>query len=250
MADFDSSLPIRTETDGDAVVKVVDTAGTNILVIDASGNISSLITDGTDTLAISAAGAASVDIAANSIGLATEVTLSTLNGKVTACDTGSVTISSALPTGANNIGKVYITDGTTDVDVGTSGELIVDQLTGAVWDVSLAVSGTAVTDYDTASAVASSGTSNHTYTVTAGKTLTLKQVSFSSSGRAKIEVQTGTPLSETTKFVGFSSTANPNITWAPLNGITVAATDNVKIIRTNRAISAQDLYSTIQGTEA
>jgi hypothetical protein len=41
-------------------------------------------------------------------GAATESTLSTLNGKVTACNTGSVTISSALPAGTNNIGDVDV----------------------------------------------------------------------------------------------------------------------------------------------
>ena len=41
-------------------------------------------------------------------GAATEATLSSLNGKVTACNTGAVTISSALPAGTNNIGDVDV----------------------------------------------------------------------------------------------------------------------------------------------
>lgn len=41
-------------------------------------------------------------------GAATEATLSTLNGKVTACNTGAVVISAALPTGANTIGAVNL----------------------------------------------------------------------------------------------------------------------------------------------
>lgn len=41
-------------------------------------------------------------------GAATEATLSSLNGKVTAVDTGAVTISSALPAGTNNIGDVDV----------------------------------------------------------------------------------------------------------------------------------------------
>ena len=41
-------------------------------------------------------------------GAATEATLSTLNGKVTACDTGNVTIGAALPAGTNVIGKVDV----------------------------------------------------------------------------------------------------------------------------------------------
>lgn len=45
-------------------------------------------------------------------GAATESTLSTLNGKITACDTGSVTISAALPAGTNLLGSIEISDGT------------------------------------------------------------------------------------------------------------------------------------------
>ena len=46
-------------------------------------------------------GTTNVDVVGNTIGLATETTLSTLDGKVTACDTGAVVISSsALPAGA------------------------------------------------------------------------------------------------------------------------------------------------------
>jgi hypothetical protein len=48
-------------------------------------------------------------------GAATEATLSTLNGKITACDTGAVTISAALPAGTNAIGKLAANSG---VDIG------------------------------------------------------------------------------------------------------------------------------------
>lgn len=41
-------------------------------------------------------------------GAATEATLSSLNGKVTACNTGAVTISSSLPAGGNKIGDVGV----------------------------------------------------------------------------------------------------------------------------------------------
>ena len=41
-------------------------------------------------------------------GAATEITLATLNTKVTACNTGAVTISAALPAGTNNIGDVDV----------------------------------------------------------------------------------------------------------------------------------------------
>ena len=81
MADFDSSLPIRTETDGDVVVKIgdgttasqywaidssgrglvtVEDASGNTIVINADGSLSSVITDGTDTLGINADGSINV----------------------------------------------------------------------------------------------------------------------------------------------------------------------------------------------
>lgn len=41
-------------------------------------------------------------------GAATETTLSSLNGKVTACNTNSVTIGTSLPSGTNNIGDVDV----------------------------------------------------------------------------------------------------------------------------------------------
>jgi hypothetical protein len=41
-------------------------------------------------------------------GAAAEATLSSLNGKVTACNTGAVTISASLPAGGNNIGDVDV----------------------------------------------------------------------------------------------------------------------------------------------
>ena len=68
------------------------------------GNITQ-IWDQTHKMAVTAAGRAEVDMSGTTIplptGAATEATLSTLNGKVTACNTGATVISSSvLPTGA------------------------------------------------------------------------------------------------------------------------------------------------------
>lgn len=59
-------------------------------------------------------------------GAATEATLSTLSGKVTACNTGAVTIGAAIPAGDNNIGNVDLaspipsgTNNIGDVDIAT-----------------------------------------------------------------------------------------------------------------------------------
>jgi hypothetical protein len=51
------------------------------------------------------------------------------------------------------------------------------------------------------------------------------------------------------RFVGFNSTANPNVLFPIVENIAVAAGVRVRIIRTNLDNQAQDLYSTISGHE-
>ncbi len=94
--------------------------------------------DGTNKLVVSATGAASVDgsgvtqpVSAASLplpaGAATEATLSSLDSKVTAVDTGAVTISSALPAGSAVIGHVIADSGSTTA---VTGNVTVVQPTG------------------------------------------------------------------------------------------------------------------------
>lgn len=70
-------------------------------------------------------GAVVVSSSALPSGASTEATLSSLNGKVTACNTGAVTISAALPAGSNAIGKLAANSG---VDIG---DVTVDNAAGA-----------------------------------------------------------------------------------------------------------------------
>lgn len=112
--------------------------------------------------------------------------------------------------------------------------------------------GTEINDYNTASAIAGGATSNHDYTVTAGKTLRLTQIEASASGKMKIEVQIETGVATNvfnTRFVQFSSTAETNMSISLRAPISVAAGVRVRIIRTNRDNQSQDLYSTICGQE-
>ena len=78
--------------------------------IPISDNAGSITVDG--TVAATQSGTWNITNVSGTIslptGAATESTLSTLNGKVTACNTGAVTISTALPAGTNNIGDVDI----------------------------------------------------------------------------------------------------------------------------------------------
>lgn len=105
---------------------VSGTDGTNarVLKTDSSGELqvdvlSMPTTTVTGTVAATQSGTWNVTNVSGTVslptGASTEATLSTLNGKVTACNTGAVTISAALPAGTNAIGKLSANSG---VDIG------------------------------------------------------------------------------------------------------------------------------------
>jgi hypothetical protein len=118
--------------------------------------------------------------------------------------------------------------------------------------ISPVIPGTPVDNYNTASAIAAAGTSNHDYTVTAAKTFYTKNFLASASGKLKIEVQYETAAASgvfNSVFVGFNSTANPNIEIPVPSEKTQVAGARIRIIRTNLDLLAQDVYSTTSGTE-
>lgn len=106
--------------------------------------------------------------------------------------------------------------------------------------------GTEINDYNTATAVAAAASDNHEYTVPAGNDFIAKRVWATASGKMKIEVQIDIGAGYVTKYVGFNSTANPNIdlTLAPIQ---LAAAEKIKVIRTNLDKQAENVYSTIEG---
>jgi hypothetical protein len=108
-------------------------------------------------------------------GAATESTLSTLNGKVTACNTGAVTISTALPSGANTIGKV---------DVNTLS--VIDLLDAGI--------------LDTSSTNIAGSASNPTQVV-ATLAAAVKKIQLLDTTGAFIGVYTGAAASEVLQFV-------------------------------------------------
>ena len=118
-----------------------------------------------------------------------------------------------------------------------------------VQQVSQAVSGNEVHDYDTAAAVASDATSNHDYTVV-GTTFFLKSVIFSGSGNVKAEIQTGPVASLATVAVAFLNGRQGDtkqVNFDPPVEVPVTSTGTVRVIRTNRQGAATDVYSTIVG---
>lgn len=112
--------------------------------------------------------------------------------------------------------------------------------------------GTEINKYNTTASLAAGSSVNHNYAITALKTFKGKMFWASASGKIKIEVQIspdGTTF--TTFWVGFNSTATPNIS-INLDLLTITDTgvgSVVRIIVTNKDLLAQDVYSTISGSE-
>lgn len=113
--------------------------------------------------------------------------------------------------------------------------------------------GTPVNDYKVATAVAAAASDIHDYAISAGKTFQGRMFWASGSGSIKVEVQIspdGTAF--TTKWVGFSSSATPNIEIS-LDNLYVSETgagSKIRMIVTNTDKKSQDLYSTLSGTES
>lgn len=102
--------------------------------------------------------------------------------------------------------------------------------------------------YQTVSAVANGSTGTITYTVTAGKTLYLKQIMGSSSG-GPCRVQVDYGAGPTIICVSFYSTASPYfaMTFAQPIAIVAGTAVNIKIL--NSVGVAQDVYGFIGGHE-
>lgn len=114
--------------------------------------------------------------------------------------------------------------------------------------VDTVVLATEVHSYDTTASVAGDGTDNHDYPVV-GTTFLLKEVVFSCSGGGKVEIQTGPVASLVTIAVGFVPKHGGSfiLPITPAREVPVTGTGTVRLIRTNRESSAQDVYSSIFG---
>jgi hypothetical protein len=219
-------------------------------------------TDGTNSQAYTAAGEAKVTITeplpagTNSIGTVVAsnfpTTVDTNYGTV-----GANTIRTAAQIG-NATGAADFNNGATDAQtlrVAANlavGGANVSGTNPVPVSITSALVGTSINDYNTAAAVAAGGTSNHVYTITSAKTFNGKKIWASASGALKIEVQVSPDGSTyTTKWVGFNSTATPNITidLDELVFLESGTGSTIRIIRTNEDKKAMDVYSTISGTE-
>lgn len=273
MSDYNSSLPIRTENNGDAVVKITDgTITSQLLKIAADGSVAitdnggSLTVDGTVEL-----GATTLAALENITVTATDLDIRNLvfatdkvdvGGSVVALDATTltalenVTVQNAAGASAVNIqdggnsltvdatnlnirdlipsrDAVKISDGTDSLAINADGSLNVV--------ISDSTPGTAVSDFNTSVSVAGGASSTHTFTSTGNFNLT--QVTASGTGKMKVEIR----VNAVTKCVLFNSTANPNMLLELSQPIVATTGQTVTVVRTNREGQAQDVYSTIIG---
>jgi hypothetical protein len=243
MADFDSSLPIRTENNGDVVSKICDaTVESQQLKVNADGSIDVnasipagtkvIITDGTDDLAINADGSI------NSVVSATDLDIRDLAFATDKVDvTGSDVTVSSLPA---NVDIRDLTAASDSVAAHLFDEAGVAFSSTNPLPVEFFENQTEAFDYDQASAIAGNASSTHTYAAPAN--FKLKEAFISASGKVRAELK----INSVTVAVGFNSTANPNISFRFDKGLNASGV-NIEIVKTNLDKQSQDLYSTIVG---
>lgn len=241
MADYDSSLPARTESAGDIDVFISDaTTPTQKLKVNADGSIDTnfavgskvIVTDGVDDLEVNVDG--SINVKQDKLAFATDtvdVSGSDVTATVTAVDLDIRDLVAATDSVQANLfdeaGVAYSQSNPLPV------ELTQDQ------------TGDEIVDFNTSAAVAKDASVNHDYAVSAGKLFLGEEAWISGSGKLKAELLVNGAI----KWVGFNSTANPNIR-IPLEKIMKAnATEVIRFTITNRDKQAQDVYSTLAGLE-
>lgn len=317
MADFNSSLPIRTESAGDVDIFISDaTTPTQKLKVNADGSIDTnfatgakiIVTDGTDDLEVNADGSVNAVVTDGGGSLTVDGTvdvgtLTSITNDVNIADGGNSITVDAVDLDVRDL--VFATD---KVDVSgssvtvTATQLDIDDLDFATDSVDVSGSSVTIADggnsitvdavdldirdlsassdsvqanlfdeagvafsatnplpveviseqqgdeisnYNTSAAVAKDASVNHDYTVTAAKTFIGSLIWASASGKIKVQVLVNAAV----KFVGFNSTANPNIEIPLEKIIKGAATQVIRITITNIDNQAQDVYSTLLGIE-
>ena len=247
MADYDSSLPIRTESAGDVDVFISDaTTPTQKLKVNLDGSIDTnfatgskvIITDGTDDVAVNGDGSVNAVVSATDLDIRD---LEFATDKVDVSGSSNVAVVSTdldirdLNSAQDSISAHLFDEAGNAFSV--SNPLPVELVSDAQGDE--------IVNYNTSSAVASDATVNHDYSVSVGKTLLCEQAWVSASGKIKVELL----VNGIAKYVGFNSTANPNIEIPLKKLLKGSASQVVRMIITNKDNQAQDVYSTLSGIE-
>jgi len=267
MSAFNSSLPIRTEQAGDVIVKIADaTIESQQLKVNADGSIdvnASLATTDIDIRDLAFA-TDKVDVSGSEVSLDAATLAALENITVSATDLDIRNLNSASDSvAAVQSGSWTVTATATDLDVrdlafdtdkvdvsgsfvaitsGDGADFLAINTDGSInVRISDESPDTGAVVFNTVASVASGATSTHTYTSTGN--FHLQQVEASASGKMKIVVK----VNAVTRFVGFSSTANPNISLILKQPVLATTGQTVTVERTNLDNQAQDLYSTVIG---
>lgn len=247
MADYDSSLPVRSEADADERLqsKLVDfTTPSQGATIDAQGNLHAEVhgdnpSGGDEVLRLSELGHAAVDGVYDGTNNTdpSQVGLVVHTRNATPGDTHQVIRQTGITAGTVHSADIALHD-EDGLAYSSSNPLPVYQAP---------TPGTEVVNYDTQAALAAAASDTHTYAVTTG-IFELSRVWASASAKMKVEVQYYDGVSAATIAVGFNSTANPNIVIEfPPYIVTGAAGREVRVVRTNLDNQASDVYSTVMG---
>ncbi len=269
MADQKKGLPVRTEQDADERLqsKIVDyTTPSQGLAISASGEASVEVTQplpaGTNNIGdVDVLSLPSIPAGNNNIGDVDVVSQPARSHTTDSIKVGDGTDFLAV----NNDGSLNVVATATDLDIRDldaaqdNVEAWLKDEAGNAFTTSNPLpveisdlAGDPIHDYSVASAVVSDASANHDYTVTALKTLFVKGVICSASSRAKFEIReenTAGGGTFTTKAYVFVTSANPNMFVEFPVPLEVEAGKILRVVKTNTDNSAQDLYTTIIGTE-
>ena len=256
MADYDSSLPIRSEADGTderVHVKIVDGV--------ASPSVNKVQVDGDNNL--------HVEIHGNDPGGSDRVVRTSEQGSVvvdgvygalTNSDPANIglvaAVRAAAPADADQTQRLTAKTGTVDTDVRALDVSLHDQLGNAYTQANplpvsisdITAGSTEILVFDTGTVVAG-GTRSYTYTVSAGKKFVMQKISAAASGKMKMQVSTGTIGAETLKVVKFNSTASPNVEYKFESPQSLADTQDLVVVLSNYDNQSQDVYLTIEGYE-
>jgi len=254
MADYDSSLPVRTEGDADERLqcKIVDyTTVSQAMEVDTDNNAH------VEVHGNKADDASDVALVLSETGRVNPDGLYEADDNSKPAHTGLIVHTrQTTPADSHQTKRITGVQGTNDdthhcMDVSLHDENGDEYSLDNPLPIQIKASapGSEVQDFKHATAIAKDASDTHTYTVTVGKTLTLEKIQASGSGKMRVEVKHGTSGSTVTTLVLFNSTANPNVEYEFAEPIQVVAADVVEVIITNLDNQAQDLYSLIEGEE-
>lgn len=265
MSDYNSSLPIRTQNNGDVVAKIGDaTIPSQQLAVNADGSIN--ITDNAGSITVDG----TVELGATSLAALESITVQNGSGgsAVNIQDGGnSLTVDGTVELGATTLAALEsITVVATDLDIrdlthvsdsvkiGDGTDLLAVNADGSINVViSNDVAGTEICAYNTSASVAAAASVNFDYTVNTAVTLIVEQAFCSGSGKVKAELKVETAAASgvyNTKFVAFNSTSHPTIIMPISRYLKQVTGAKVRITLTNLDNQAQDLYSTLTGSES